>query len=261
MRPVALLMFLLSATPALAAVVPVPEPTSYAKPVPGGKFLLVQLGNKAAEDKFGGAVEKRRFAELRAKFPTPGLYTTADPPILVWPLPEAEFVHYDHVFPAPDGVHFVRVDGSFWQSEAYTGGRLRPSAEAAAAQVNGPAVSFFKNGELTRRYAVRELIEKPDELTATPLHLLWYASGRLQVDTMRFNLFTQESVRHTFDAETGEKLTTSKVGLENPLTQNILIAIGAMTAVIMLGWVVFVARRQRPAPAVATPGERGTLVP
>lgn len=256
MRRAAVLLLLLTAASAPAAVVPVPEPTSYAKPVPGGQFLLVQLGNKAAEDKFGGTAEKQRFAELRAKFPKPGLYTTADPPILVWPLPETEFAHYDHVFPAPDGVHFVRVDGDFWQSEAYTGGKLRPSPEAAAAQIDGPAVSFFKNGELVRRHTVRDLVERPDELTATPLHLLWYASGRLQVDTMRFNLFTQESVRHTFDATTGEKIATTKVGLANPLTQNILIVIGAMTAAILLGWVVFVARR-RPAPVepAAVPSE------
>ena len=44
---------LLLAAPA-AAVDPIPEPTSYAKPVPGGKFLLVQLGDKPTEDKFAG---------------------------------------------------------------------------------------------------------------------------------------------------------------------------------------------------------------
>ena len=240
------LLILLAAAAAAPAVDPLPEPTSYAKPAPGGKFQLVQLGNRAAEEKFAGPAEARRFADLRAKFPRPGLYTATDPPELVWALPDAEFAPIDHVFPAPDGIHLVRIDGEFWKTLAYTGGRVGPPPEARALLIDGPAVSFFAAGRLTKRYTVRDLIRAPEEMHITPQHLLWYASGKLNPDTLRFTLFTQESVRHTFDARTGELLRTDGVGLSNPLARQILVACAAATAVIFGGWLVFAYRRRVP---------------
>lgn len=240
------LLILLAAASSAPAVNPLPEPTSYTKPVPGGKFLLVQLGNKAAEDQFSGPAESRRFADLRAKFPRPGLYTATPTPELVWPLPDAEFAPIDHMFPAPDGVHLVRIDGDFWKTEAYTGGRVGPPPEARAVQIDGPAVSFFADGKLLKRHTVRELVTAPEELAVTPRHLLWYASGKLNPETLKFTLFTQESTRHTFDARSGELLRTDGVGLLNPLAQQILIACAGLTAVIFAGWLVFVYRRRVP---------------
>ncbi len=251
MKPAApLLALLLLAVPARAGF-PIPEPTSFALPVPGGKFVFVQLGDPATEAK-APKPERQAFLDLRAKYPANGLYTAGDDAKLVWGLPDATYCAYDHCFAAPDGVHLVRIDGDFWKTESYTGGRLRPSAADEAAQLDGPGVSFFANGKLLKSHRVRDLIRDPDALPATPAHLLWYASGRLQVDTMRFNLFTQESIRHTFDATTGELVATQAVGLDNPLLPKILLVIGAMTAVIFAGWLAFLWTRQ--ARAVAADG-------
>ena len=234
-----LLVLLLLATAASAENRPVPEATSYAKPIPGGQFVIVQLGSAEAEAKYGKDKEHAEFRALRAKYPTPGLYTAADAE-LVWPLPAGEFAAYDHTFVSPDGVYLVRIDGDFWKTEAYTGGRLRPGPERELAQIDGPAVSFWKSGTKLKQYTVRDLIKHPEQLPATPEHVLWYASGVMMTDTPRFSLNTQESIRFTFDYTTGELISVTPVGLANPLLKMILIVIGVMTVVIFAVWVLYI---------------------
>lgn len=257
MRPIAVLILsaaslMLFAAGASAASTPIPEATSYAKPVPGGAFVLVQHGNAEAEQRVGGDSEKRRFRELREKYPTPGLYTSGDAK-LVWPLPASEYAAYDHTFTSPDGVYLVRIDGDFWKTEAYTGGRLRPTPEKEQAQLDGPAVSFWKSGTKQKQYSVRELVKNPAALPTTPDHVLWYASGVMTVDSPRFSLNTQESVRHTFDSTTGELVATTPVGMANPIVTLILIVIGAMTALILVTWALYVAFARR-RPGLVAPG-------
>ena len=243
MRPLAVLLSVALAAGARAENEPIPEATSYAKPVAGGRFVLVQLGNPDAEmnSKHSKEAEQAKFRELRQKYPAPGLYT-ADTAELVWGLPAGEFAAYDHTFVSPDGVYLVRVEGEFWKTEAYTGGRLRPAAEQEQAQIDGPAVSFWKSGEKLKQYSVRDLIAKPDQLPATPKHVLWYAGGKMAADAPRFSLNTQESVRYTFDYTTGALLARTEVGLANPLLTLILIVIGVMTALILGVWVLYFIR-------------------
>lgn len=222
-----------------------PEPTSYAKPVPGGRFVLVQLGKPEVEAQIGRPADQKRFAELRAKYPRPGLWTAAEPPELVWPLPEGEYAPYDHTFPTADGDYLVRVEGDFWRTEAYPGGP-RPSAAEQAAQLDAPAVSFFERGKLLKQYRVRDLVTSADNLQHTPQHMLWYASATLHPESGKFILFTQESVKVTFDYRTGEELERVQSGLGNPLMQTLLGVFGTMTVVILAAWGAFVYFRRVP---------------
>ena len=139
----------------------------------------------------------------------------------------------------------MRIDGEFWKTEAYTGGRKRPTPASEQAQIDGPAVSFWKSGEKLKQYTVRELINDPAALPTTPDHVLWYASGVMTTDAPRFSLNTQESIRHTFDYTTGQLLSTTPVGMANPLVSLILIVMAVMTVLILVVWSLYVYRTRR----------------
>ena len=246
-RPVGLLLlalvFFVSAGPASAAG-KFPKPMSYAKPV-GTGFVLVQLGDPAEEAKHGTADQKRLFAELRARYAAPGMYRAGDAAELVWPLPVGEYAPYDLTFATADGKSLIRVDGEFWQTESFPGG-TRPSEAVQQKQMAGSAMSFFTEGKLTKRYVLTDFVASAEVLNHTPEHLIWYASAVFNEDAGKFVVFTQEQVRFTFDARTGELLARESVGLGNPVLQKILIACGVLTALILVGWGLFVWKRRVP---------------
>ena len=221
-----------------------PKPMSYAKPV-GTGFVLVQLGDPAEEAKHGTADQKRLFAELRAKYAAPGMYRAGDSAELVWPLPVGEYAPYDLTFATADGKNLIRVDGEFWQTESFPGG-TRPTEAVQQKQMAGSALSFFADGKLTKRYVLSDFVASAEVLNHTPEHLIWYASAVFNEDAGRFVAFTQEQTRFTFDARTGELLARDGVGLGNPVLQKILLACGVLTALILLGWGLFVWKRRVP---------------
>lgn len=222
------------------------EPTSYSKSVNNkGLFIFVQFGNIRIELENGSDKQKRQFVELRETFPKPGLYKNADTMELVWETKLEEFVPRDHAMISDDGVYMVRIEGEFWRTESFPGG-IRPTESTVQKQLDGPAVSFFKNGQLTKRYMLREFVENPYELHHSPEHLLWYASGSLNEASGRFVMYTQESVKYAFDYKTGEILEKSPVGLANPLMRQILFVCGGMSVLIAGAWAIFVYRRRVP---------------
>jgi hypothetical protein len=249
MTRTSLLVLALSASPVAAAGV-IPEPTSYAKPVPGGKYVFVMLGNAAVEQdpaKVKDAADRDRFRDLRLKYPVTGLYRegTND---LVWAVEGDAFAPLDAVFPASDGVHLVRVDGEWWKTKDFPGGRLRPSAEEQQRQLDAPGVSFFAHGKRLKAHPVRELVDDPAKLEFSPDHVLWMASAVLNEDTGRFLLFTQDANRVTFDYKTGDVISKQKAGMSNPLARGVLIACAILSAGVLAGWAWFAfGRRRRPA--------------
>ena len=155
------------------------------------------------------------------------------------------------VFVATDGVHLVRIDGDWWTTDAYVGGK-RPSLEIQNQQLDAPGVTFFRNGQVIRRYAVRGLVVHPDRLPHTPNHLLWYANGSLNENTGRYLMDTQDSYLLVFDYRTGELLERKPAGLGNPLVTTILVICGAGSALILATWAWLVFFRRRPAPTATT---------
>ena len=235
--------FLLSAGPATAAG-KFPKPMSYARPV-GDAFVFVQIGDPAEEAKHGTAEQRRKFAELRAKYTAPGLYRAGDAAELVWGLPANEYTPYDLGFVTADGNNLVRVEGDFWQTESFVGG-IRPTAAAMQKLLDAPALAFYDKGQLTKRYNLKDFIDDTDVLKHTPEHLIWYAGAVLNENSGRFVMNTQSPMRFAFDARTGELVERSGVGLANPFLQRILIVCGAMMLAILLGWLAFVWKRRVP---------------
>jgi hypothetical protein len=237
----------LAAGPVAAAGV-LDEALSYTKPVPGGRFVFVMLGDPEAEAK-QSADARGKFAELRAKYPKTGLYK-AESSELVWAVEDGGYAPYDNVFLASDGVHLVRIDGEWWREKDFTGGRARLTPEEEQKQLDGPAVSFFADGKLVRRTAVRDVVTDPAALPQTPHYILWLANGVLNEGTGRFLLDTQDLNRVTFDYRTGEVVARGRVGLGNPRLTTILVASGALTAAVLGVWAYFVFfRRRKPVPA------------
>jgi len=220
-----------------------PKPLSYDKPV-GTEFVFVQLGNAAEEVKHGTSTQRKRFTELRAKYAKPGLYRVADAS-LVWELPAGDFTPIDLAFLTTDGRTLIRIEGDFWQTESFPGG-YRPSEDKQKAQLEGPAVTFFRDGQVMKQYRLNELILQTETLKHTPEHLIWYASASLNAESGRFLMYTQESRCITFDFNGGTILEVRGVGLANSVLQTILLITGAMTLLILAGWGWFVYRHRVP---------------
>jgi hypothetical protein len=248
----AALLLVLAAGPASAAGV-LNEALSYAKPVPGGRFVLVMLGDLAAEAK-QSADARAKFVELRARYPKAGLYQDGSEEPL-WTIRDGEYAPYDNVFPASDGVHLVRLDGEWWREKDFTGGRARLPDDEVERQLDAPAVSFFADGKLIRRYTVREVVADPAALPQTPQYVLWSAGGVLNEETGRFVLVTQDSQRVAFDYRTGEIVSRAPAGLGNPLMTALLTAAGILVAAVLAvwAWLVFVRWRKVAPAAEANP--------
>ena len=242
----AALLLALAAGPAPAAGV-LDDALSYTKPVPGG-YTLAVLGDPAAEAK-QSADARRRFEELRAKYPRTGLYRDGSGE-LVWAVEDGAYAPYDYIYPAADGVHLVRIDGEWWRTKDFTGGRARLPAEEERKQLDAPGVSFFAGGKPVKRYAVRELVTDPGRLPHTPQHVLWLSGGSLNEGTGRFVLFTQDANRVTFDYRTGEVLSRGKAGLANPMLTTVLAVSGALAAVVLGVWAYLAFVRWRKPAAV-----------
>jgi hypothetical protein len=245
------LILTLAALPAAASQGIILYPLSYSKPIPGGQYLFVMLGDASAEQKERDDASREKFRELRTKYPRTGLYRvdTGEP---VWVLEDDAFAPAPCVFLTSDGVHLVRIDGDWWTTDAFVGGP-RPSADVQRQQLDAPGVTFFVRGKVLRRHAVRDLVVHPDDLPHTPQHLLWYANGTLNENTSRFLMNTQDSHRQVFDYRTGELLEVKPAGLGNPLFRTILIICGVGSALILATWAWLVFFRRRPQPAAIEP--------
>lgn len=227
--------------PGGAGNAPIPEPVSYAKPTADGKHVLVAFGDPTAEEKLKDNGMKQSAAAVRAKYPKPGLYDTSST------TPEYELDGYspdDQVYMTPDGRHVIRIEGDWWKTRAYPAGKRLPE-EVENRQLDAVAVRCFTDGKLTHEYRLRELVDKPAELPHSPEHILWPAGAVLNQEAKRFQLFTQDSNRITFDVTTGEIVSRSKTGLGNPIAQAMIFTTIGLTILVaaVLVWYTFFKRR------------------
>lgn len=217
------------------------ESYSYTKPVDGGKFLFVQLGDPDAEAKESDSAARQGFADLRARYRSSGLYPV-DGTEPLWTIDG--FGPYDSVFPASDGIHLVRIEGEWWRTRSFPGKRRLP-ADVEELQLNGPALSFFASGKKLKTYNLHELIQEPLQLPHTPEHILWPAGAALNTDSGKFVILTQDRQRLAYDYKTGELLTRETVGLASPIANRIMIACGVSVSIVFAIWAYFVLLRPR----------------
>lgn len=243
-----------------------PEPVSYAKPSPDGQRVFVAHGSIEYEAKLKDAYTREFAAGVRAKYPQPGIYTggekppalltphgdphplaavggvalTADAPAWLWD----RYTPDDNVFMTADGSAVVRIEGNWWKTKAYVAGKRLP-ADVEEEQLNAPAVTFlFADGRPPRTYRVNELVDTPAELPHSPEHVLWPAGAALDPRTNQFHLFTQDSNKITFDANTGELVHKGKNGLGNPVAQTVIGVTIGLTLLLLAGlaWYIVKAR-------------------
>lgn len=220
-------------TSTLQAAGVIVEAVSYTKPFPDGK-IFVMLGDPAAEQRVTASKPDiaAKLKALREKFPKSGVYVeaTGEP---IWQLPDTVFSPYDGTFLSDDLRHLVRIEGDWWRTKDFPGGK-RPAGDVEAAQLAAPAISFFDSGKLVKTYTLREVLTLPEKVPHSPDHLLWFASGSLNEPTHKFLLFTQDAHRVVFDYRTGEVLSRDAVGLSNPIVVPLLVTVGVSTAGILL---------------------------
>jgi hypothetical protein len=146
MRAALALAWGLFAAPAFAyEAVPV---TSFAKPTPGGKYVLVMLHPVGTE----------KAKALKEKYGRPGLYPAADPTRPVWNCDwRADWDH--NVFASDDGVFAVRVPdgdpgGRHWR--LMSGERVPPKP---AGWEGAPALFIYQNGKTFRTVALKDAFD------------------------------------------------------------------------------------------------------
>ena len=231
---------LLLAAPVFAAGA-LPEPVSYTKPLADGQHVFVMLGDLTSEAKMTPSSQPE-FQALREKYAKSGLYRTegGEP---VWVL-DGGFAPLDSTFITSNGEYVIRLEGDWWRTKEYISGKRLPE-DVEREQLAGPAVGFYKNGQLIRRYRVNELVETPRELMHSPQHVLWVAGAVLNEPAGKFVVHTQDANRIAFDYRTGEILSRDRVGLGNPILKPILYITGTMAVGILGVWVWLVFGRRR----------------
>lgn len=242
-----------------------PEPVSYAKSSADGKRVFVAHGSLDFESKLKDAHTREFAAGVRAKYPTPGLYSAGDHPDRFAPSDDphpvasvvgaAQVSHAtawswdrytpdDNVFLTNNGAVAVRIEGDWWKTKAYVAGKRLP-VEVEREQLNAPAVTFlFADNRPPKTYLLNELVDNPAELPHSPEHVLWPAGAALDPRTNQFHLFTQDSNKITFDANSGEIVHKGKNGLGNPVAQTLIGVTIGLTVIlgVVLGWYVVKAR-------------------
>ena len=246
---------------------PLPEPISYAKPCPGGRFVFVMFGSKDAEAKLKDGDNKRHAESVRAKYPVPGMYRAGDGAELVYALDgqfrvfpaygivseffPRRYVPDENVYLSGDGRTVIRIEGNWWKTKAYTGGtRLPPEVEQQ--QFESPAVSLYRDGLLLRRHPLKSLIDDPLLLPHTPEHILWVGGAVFREDAGLFVLFTQDTNQITFDYNTGEIVGTEKTGYGSRFGQRVILGTLGLTLLLLLAWAFYAFRRSRVAVPAGT---------
>ncbi|MCZ2342251.1 MAG: hypothetical protein LC104_10710 [Bacteroidales bacterium] len=226
-----------------------PRPLSYAEAI-GKDYIFVMLGPLEV-DQAAAPGDAKLLADLRAKYPASGLYPAAGG-LAVWTT-DAPYVPSANAFASTDGVHMALIEGDWWKTKEYVSPRRLPE-EKSQAQLHGPAVSFYVQGQLRKRYTVDQLIQEPNRLEHTPEHVLWAAGAALNDETMRFVVMTQDAQRITFDATTGEMLRRDPAGFGNPIASWIIAACGGLSLLVLAiwAWIVFL-RRGKSVTASVTP--------
>jgi len=217
-----------------------PEPISYAKPTPGGRFVLAVYGSAEAEANLKPGEMKRHAEEVRKKYPTQGMYTAEG--TLVYSL--EGYTPDDNVYLTADGRCVARIEGDWWQTRAYPAGtRLPPEEEQK--QLDAPAVSLYADGKLLKSYALKELLHDPSVVPHSPKHILWPGGAVLNERDDHFLVYTQDARRSTFDVRTGELVAKEAMGFGNRFAQQTMFATLGLTALLAIGMGVWVWKKRR----------------
>lgn len=210
-------------------------PTTYSTPSPDGQYLFVMIAPRPKDDTPSLVPEKLAHQkELFAKYPASGLYRNDGSTKPLWTV---DWYSY-RVWPADDGIHLVRLHGDFPLSERFPASK-RLADEIVAEQVNGPGLSFYKNGKLQRIYMVREIVKNVDSLPHSLQHVLWSADGIMTRDGKQFCMMTQDARQIFFDLETGTVAIDREAGLGNAQLWVVRISLGITLlagAIILGGW-------------------------
>lgn|GEM_PF-2201114 len=214
---------------------PLPESLSYAKPSPQNRFIYVAFGSLEAEAKLTGEA-KRKSDDVRSTYAKPGLYDPAKPNEPIWTL--EGYAPDENIYLSLDGDYLVRLEGEWWKTKAYPAG-TRLAADVEQAQLDAPAVSFYKQGKLLHQYALREIITQPDNITHSPAHILWPGGAVLNEAEGKFILFTQDSRRNIFDFRTGAVISQEGIGLDSKFSQIVVTSVVGLMALVALLWAYF----------------------
>ena len=180
---VALIVALIDGQTALAEGMT--PPTSYKMVVPGGKHVFVMIAPGNAADDFWLRNDKE--AELRRLYKRSGLYLNDGSTEPVWTVDW----YSRWVEAASDGVHLIRH--GWWNFS-----------------VDQEAISFFANGNLTRTYMMRDLVDFPRLLRYS---IDWRNRGQFDDGGLKYSLGTQGGNTFVFDVRTGEIESQSRPAL------------------------------------------------
>ena len=158
------------------------RPFSYKSLSPDGHFVFVMIGSHSAEEEPKHWIDPRS-AEIKAirdKWTTSGMYRNDGSTTPLWTV---DWYSYEVDVP-PGGEYVIR-----YRSE---GLERNP----------GPALGFYRNGELVRGYEIAELMSLPFLANRGS----WVSEHRLSDDSRTVTVETEAGDRYVFDVQTGEML-------------------------------------------------------
>ena len=149
---------------------------------PNNRFVFVMLGPVALSPDGGWRDEHMEQSRvLQSKYPASGLYLNDGSTTPFWKIDKYSW----KVFVPSDGAHLAM-----------------PAPWPTAA--SDEALSFYENGNLSRTYRVRDLIDVPWLLPGGHQHFDWERNISLDDQNRRLSVTTQHYDHYVFDMFTGE---------------------------------------------------------
>jgi hypothetical protein len=212
-----------------------PIPYAYTQPSTNGQYFAVMLPPEGGtSDARQIAVYREQTAKLKRAYPASGLYRKGESTPL-WTYP-GEYC-FD-CFVSNDGETIVVIHGASWFTAGFPKA-AKLNAEEEAAQLDGPAVSFYRRSGLAKEYTVRQLVGDPAKLRHSIAHVQWRAGEGINDAKGTFNLFTQDGQRCRFDLATGELLEKSVVDYTaQKIVFGIIFAVVAVATIAAIRWLV-----------------------
>lgn len=162
---------------------------------------------------------------LTSTYPASGLYLANGPAEPLWKM--EGYAHEHEIYLSPDGEHLVRMGP--WPS---TG------------NFDVLAVAFYRNGNVTKWYRVKDLVKNPGALPQTVSHYTWYEEVTYDPGQERLTVKTIPGITYVFDVVTGEILSP-RMPVPGTFGPALLWALGGIAAAAAGGIWYMVRRRRR----------------
>jgi len=155
-------------------------------------FIMIAPDSLETELKRWNDETKNEIRAIRTMYAKSGLYKNDGSKEPLWTVDW----YRRNVVAASDGIHMV----TFGYSSSTNAGKTQAISKEELQQ---EAVSLFANGKLLKRYAIADLVDRPDQLPRSVSHFQWLEKSNMLDGQHQFEVVTCDNNRILFDLKTG----------------------------------------------------------